>query len=266
MPAAPEPVLLTPAEHVQRLAAAMERFTAALAEADLAAPVPGCPGWDVADLGSHLGGVHRWARGAIVEGHPGVDPGDGPRERDALVAWYREGADDLLDTLNTADPADPCWSFGPKPSRVAFWCRRQDHETWMHLWDARSAKAGAAAGAAADADPTAGSALIEPVLAADGLDETAAMFFPRQVRLRRIGPLARSLALEPTDAAGRWVLAGDGTGPAGAPDAAAEATVRGPAEALLLLLWKRAAPTDPRIAAAGDPDALGSVLAEAITP
>jgi len=57
--------------------------------------------------------------------------------------------------------------------------------------------------------------------------------------LQRTPPLDRSLAVECTDVPGRWVLAGDGTGPESARDAEADATVRGPAAALVLLLWRR---------------------------
>jgi hypothetical protein len=96
--------------------------------------------------------------------------------------------------------------------------------------------------------------------ALDGIDEVVGTFFPRQVRLGRIPPLTHVLAVEPVEG-GRWVLAGDGT----ASGAAAEATVSGPAEALLLLLWHRIGPADPRITVSGDRAAARSVLGAALT-
>jgi uncharacterized protein (TIGR03083 family) len=257
--------LLSPAEHLGRLLPATDRFAEVLATADLISAVPSCPGWDLTRLAWHLGDVHRWARRAVVDGHPGDEPDEvGPRDRDELVAWYREGAGGLVDALRGADPASGCWTFGPKPRTASFWFRRQDHETWMHLWDAANAAAAASGGPPTGEDP-----FLEPALAADGIDEVATMFLPRQVRLGRIPPLPRALAVQPDDADGRWVLSGDGTADvrsASGTDAAAEACLRGPAEVLLLLLWRRVDLTDPRIVVDGDPVAARDVLACALTP
>ena len=223
---------LTPAEaavHLAHVRAAADGFAILLAGGDLSAPVPSCPGWDLTRLAWHLGGVHRWARGAILEGHPDTPMPDGPSGAPALTAWYREGAEALTATLHETDPATPCWTFGPRPRTAAFWFRRQDHETAMHAWDAAASQAGAR--------PVYGTG--DPRQAADGVDEVAGFFFPRQVRLQRASPLECSLAVECTDTPGRWVLAGDGAGPESARDAEADATVRGPAAALVLLLWRR---------------------------
>jgi len=227
----PEP-RLTPAQaavHLAHLRAAADGFATTLASGDLSAPVPSCPGWDLTRLAWHLGGVHRWARGAILEGHPDTPMPDGPSDRPALAAWFRQGADALAATLQETDPETPCWTFGPKPRTASFWFRRQDHETAMHTWDAAASQAGA--------HPVYGTG--DPWQAADGVDEVVTFFFPRQVRLQRAPPLAGSLAVECTDVAERWVLSGDGTGPRSARDAATDATVRGPAGALVLLLWRR---------------------------
>ncbi len=43
-------------------------------------------------------------------------------------------------------------------------------------------------------------------------------------------------------------------------------TVTGPAEALLLLLWRRIGPTDPRVTVEGDPAAVAAVLDRPLTP
>ena len=256
--------LATPLDAVAHLAplqAALNSFAGVLGSGDLVAPVPSCPGWDLTRLAWHLGGVHRWARGAIVEGHPNTPTPDGPADREALAAWYREGADLLMDTLRDTDPGTPCWTFGPKPRTAAFWFRRQDHETSMHAWDADSSQAGSRSGAAAGG-------LVygtgDPVTAADGVDEVVEMFFPRQLRLGRIPPLVFSLAVECTDVQGRWVLAGDGTGPASARDAEAAATVRGPAGALVLLLWRRIGLD--AVTLEGSEDAARAVLDAGLTP
>jgi uncharacterized protein (TIGR03083 family) len=249
---------LTPDAALPHLERAVDAFARAVAAGDLAAPVPACPGWDLRALVDHLGNVHRWARGAIVEGHPDTVEIEAPAEREALVAWYRDCAAGLLETLRTVDPDQPCWAFGPKPHTAAFWFRRQAHETTMHHQDAVLAAGGPAP-------------VLDPVLALDGIDEVVTMFFPRQVRLARIAPLTAGLALVPDDVSPgadgpRWVIAGDGTGPGSAPDAPADVTLTGPAVALLELLWHRCTPDDPRLQVTGDRAVLDVVLGVALTP
>jgi uncharacterized protein (TIGR03083 family) len=168
--------------------------------------------------------------------------------RSGLLAWYDEGAGRMLGLLARTDPEAPCWAFGPKPSTVRFWFRRQAHENAVHAWDAQ---------AAVGPPPP-----IDPLLALDGIDEVVTMFFPRQVRLARIPPLDRSLGVRA--GADGWVLAGDGT--AYPPVERAEAVVSGPAEALYLLLWRRIGLDDERLGLEGDPAAAAAVLGTAIVP
>ncbi len=242
-----------PSWFLPHLEAALRDIEQVAATMPLDTPVPGCPGWDLRQLVQHAGDVHRWARGAIVEKHPDTPEVAGPADQAALVRWYREGADALLDTLRRVDPDEECWGFGRHPRTAAFWFRRQAHENAVHAWDAWQA--------AGRECP------FERALALDGVDEVVTIFFPRQVRLRRIAPLAASLALEPADGDGRrWVLAGDGTGDDSRGDAPAVATVAGPADALLLLAWGRVGLDDPRLAVAGDRAAAQSVIETALTP
>jgi uncharacterized protein (TIGR03083 family) len=234
-------VPLTPTAYLPHLEQAVDSFAAVLRTGDLDAPVPACAPWRLTDLAHHLGGIHRWARTAIVENAPGSETADdAPDGRDPLVAWFREGADALVATLRDTDPDAPAWGFGPRPRTAAFWFRRQTHETAVHAGDA-AASQGVARPYPAE-------------LAQDGIDEIVGMFLPRQLRLGRIPPLPAALALEPDDG-GRWVV---GEGPA--------ATVSGPAEALLLLLWHRIPLDDPRLTVTGDRRAAGAVLGQALTP
>src|SRR5207342_611440 len=48
------------------LAAEATSLAAAAEEAGLEAPVPTCPGWNVADLVLHVGEVHRWAAAVVA--------------------------------------------------------------------------------------------------------------------------------------------------------------------------------------------------------
>lgn len=243
MPSTVDP--LPPAACLEHLGSAIARFSTALAGGDLAAPVPSCPGWRLRDLAGHLGRVHRWARVAALEGHPNGTSDDPPADRDGLVAWFDEGAAALLAGLREAGPDAPCWGFGPRPRTTGFWFRRQAHETAMHARDAQAAS-GSPGPLAAD-------------LALDGLDEVVAMFLPRQLRLGRTVLPGTRVALASAEGP-VFEVAGDG-----APERPA-ATVRGDAEALLLLVWGRVGPDDTRIAVAGDRDALEAVLAAGLTP
>jgi uncharacterized protein (TIGR03083 family) len=260
---------LTPTTYLPHLQHAAADFAAVLETGELDAPVPGCAPWRLTDLAHHLGGVHRWARTAVVEGpSDDKDPTDAPTDRAALVAWFREGADALVATLRATDPDTPCWTFAP-PHTAAFWFRRQMHETAVHAGDA-AASQGTTRPYGAE-------------LALDGIDEVVGTFFPRQVRLGRIPPLPSALAVQPAEG-GRWVLAGDGRGrqatpshPAGGGPRSqrawrlreaprdASATLSGPAEAVLLLLWHRITLDDPRLTVSGDRAAADAVLAAALT-
>jgi uncharacterized protein (TIGR03083 family) len=220
-------------------------FAALLRAADLDAAVPDCPGWQVVDLAGHLGGVHRWARDAVITGAPGDEP-TGPRARDELVAWFSDGAALLLDTLSTTDPDAECWTFGPRPRTASFWVRRQPHETAMHLRDLRRALGEESA--------------TDPAFAADGVDEVVTVFFPRQVRLGRVTPLTAGVRLTATDVGVSWVLAGDGT----EAEPAYDATLSGTADDLLLWLWHRTGGRALQLD--GDASAVDAAHATAITP
>jgi uncharacterized protein (TIGR03083 family) len=227
------------------LARDQARFVEILRSADLATPVPDCPGWTLADLGGHLGAVHGWARDAVETGAPHDEPTP-PTDPRALAGWYADQAAALLDTLVTTPPGTGCWTFGPRPRTVDFWVRRQPHETAVHLRDARRALGLDVA--------------IEPALAADGVDEVVTVFFPRQVRLERIPPLTSGLRLVAVDVdEGPWVLAGDGTGA----EPAYGATLTGTAESLLLWLWHR---DGADLEVAGDAAVVDGVRATALTP
>ncbi|HEY3716954.1 MAG TPA: maleylpyruvate isomerase family mycothiol-dependent enzyme [Jatrophihabitantaceae bacterium] len=221
------------AEQISEHIAALEREGTHLATvaADLTAAVPPCPRWTVHDLVTHLGGVHRWAT-SIVREQLDDDPLDEPDA--AFVApapgedvrqWFRAGLADLVDALRAADPALQCFTFLPAPSPLAFWARRQAHETAIHRADAESAT-GAITPFPAD-------------FAADGIDELNA-FVGRRRKFRHVDA-PRTLAIRPDDADGWTItLAPDGVrAVAGA--GPAEATVSGSASDLYLWVWNRPA-------------------------
>lgn len=221
-----------------QLARATSAFSALLARAPLSAPVPACPGYDLAGLASHLGGVHLWATQALTSTEAPARPPAGPQERDALVDWYDGTARDLLAALRATDPATPCFTFGP-PGTAGFWVRRQAHEATVHLWDAQAA--------VGEPEP------LDPALSSDGVDEVLTVFLPRQVALGRTPRVEQPVALTATDTGAGWVV-GDGE---------PTSHVQGPAASLLLLLWKRTSLEDRALQVDGDPS---PTLALALTP
>lgn len=218
------------------LAAAITGFTSAVAGADPATAVPGCPTWTVTDLVHHVAEVHQWAAHAVLAGTPDGVPQPPPQGLDAaaLSDWYAGHAERLRRVLADTAPDAPAWTFGPHPRTAGWWVRHQTHEVLVHTWDV------AAAGG--------GSLPLEAALAWDAVDEVATVFYPRQVRLGRAEPLTRTLVLQAADLPGADVVR-LGEGP--------EHPVTGPAAEVLLTLWRRRPADDPVVAEA---------LAAAIVP
>ena len=239
-------------DHLAALDDAAATFSQVLRAGDVDAAVPSCPGWRVSDLVGHLGAVHRWAT-AVVAGGQAAERGPGPEDGEDLAVWFDQGAAGLLEVLGVTDPARPTWGFGPPPRLAAFWRRRQAHETAMHLVDLQLAR---------------GLAPHYPgALASDGIGEVAEVFFPRQVSLGRIAPLSRSLRLVPhDDPLAAVLLAGDGASTDAAAAGTPDATVTGPAEVLVRLLWGRTGLDDAAVEILGDPLAAAEVLGAGIVP
>ena len=194
------------------------------------AKVPTCPEWQVRDLLRHTGMVHRWAAAFVAEGHTSPRPDGGLPDLDGaeLLAWFREGHRHLVDTLRSADPDVRCWAFLPAPSPLAFWARRQAHETTVHRFDAETARGDADAG-------------IAPDFAADGIDELLRGFHARaRSRLRSDEP--RVLRVRATDLDGAvWTVRLSQEPPVAERGDAGDADceLAGPAAELYLSLWNR---------------------------
>lgn len=218
------------ADHIVHLAAEGPALADAAVRAGWDAPVAGCD-WDVRELVTHLGGIHRWAADIVRTGGPsgdteaGVQVGAGPAD-DALDEWFRDGHAALVDTLRAA-PADlDCFAFLPAPSPLAFWARRQAHETSMHRADAESASGSITP--------------FEPGFAQDGMAEVLNGFARRR---RNAIATPGTLALRATDGAAWLVTLGGETIEAAESDANvdADAVVTGSSSDLYLWLWNRPA-------------------------
>lgn len=212
-------------------------FAAAVGEADMAAPVPSCPGWTVADLVDHLGTTYRWVhthavRGVTVKPDRDLAAFAGESHATDPLAWWNEQYSTLLTTLDVLDPDLPAWNWAPRAKRAAFWHRRMAHETSVHRWDAQMAIGGV--------EP------IETRLAADGIAEVLDSWLPAG---RRLGPTDRSgmVALRAGDIEHVWYVRLRGAGVAlldtdtifDDDDPKARVVASGSASDLLLALWGR---------------------------
>ena len=253
------------AEHIDSLRRQGDLLADAAERAGLDAAVPPCSPWLVKDLLRHTGYIHRWAVRHITECPEQVL--DGPPEEEILrggaadedlLAWFRAGHAALVETLSTADPGLRCATFMDAPSPLAFWARRQAHETAIHRADAESA-AGARPG-------------YPPDFATDGIDELI-MGFGQRRKYRPSAEHEGSFDVRTTDTGHAWhVATEDGRiqarrepagpdsgssarGSVAGPDPAnpAECTVTGPASGLYLYLWNRSNAAQADVTIAGDP-------------
>jgi uncharacterized protein (TIGR03083 family) len=206
----------------------------AAAEAGTDAKVLTCPGWAVRDLLRHTGAVHRWATSFVAEGRTGFHPVQEPPELDdeALREWFRVGHRRLVDTLAGASADVRCWQFLPGSTPLAFWARRQAHETAVHRVDAESARG-------RDLEEIGKEFTAE--FAADGIDELLRGFHARdRSGVRSEAP--RTLRVRATDTSDAvWSVRVSSEPPVtlrGA-DGPADCEVSGPAALLYLSLWNR---------------------------
>jgi uncharacterized protein (TIGR03083 family) len=229
-----------------------ETLAATIRGADLARPVPTCPGWDIGRLVRHLGGGLRWAA-EIVRTRATAPPPDehfrtveGGGDPAVLGPWLVDGAGELAAALGNAGPDASLWT--PVPGRTAeFYARRFAHETVIHRADAALALGAPFA--------------LDPDLAADGVDEWLELgtlpqmleLFPERREL--LGP-GRTVHLHATDtpveAQAEWVVDLTETPAWRRAHERAAVAVRGPVTELLLVLYRRRSPAAGTVEVLGD--------------
>lgn len=225
------------AEHVDALEREGLMLAQAATDAGLAAGVPSCPGWRVADLIRHIGYVHRWAARNIIEQPDRVIGGDteeqilrGVETPDGqLLAWFRDGHATLVSTVRSADPDGRYPVFLPDvTSPLAFWARRQAHETAIHRADAQLAAGQAPA--------------YDKGFAADGVDELI-MGFTARSRKPPKNALGKTMLVRATDTGQAWHIAWpdepETRGVCRRAELDADCVLAGPARGLYLMLWNR---------------------------
>jgi uncharacterized protein (TIGR03083 family) len=210
----------------------------------LAVAVPWLPAWTVRDLVAHLGAVHRWATEILRAGST-ARPGPASRftpPDDDLAGWYATGLTELVAALRTVEPDAPAWHMSPAASHTARdWSRRQAHEHVVHRLDME-----VAAGVP--------HAPVDPLLAADGVDELLGIVLPRWQHSAPLATGRARITVTAVDVDRCWLVeVGDGTVRTmqGRTGAAGDTALTGTAEQLLRRLWGR--PAD--VTVTGDPSA-----------
>ncbi|MEW2252716.1 maleylpyruvate isomerase family mycothiol-dependent enzyme [Streptomyces sp. NPDC006975] len=240
-------------DHRAAVAAETARFVATIGDADLTTTVPSCPGWTLADLVKHTGSVQRWFSVLLrtrVQQPPRTREVDLrlPEREDGYPGWLAESATVAAEAFAATDPDLPMWAWGVD-QHARFWARRMLFETLLHRADAELALGLSPA--------------IDRTLAVDGIDEFlvnlpfATSFAPKVADLR--GP-DRTIGFRTTDGDDAWLvrLRPDGFGLEQTGEAAdtADATVRGAAADLLLLVYGRLPYEAQSLAHEGDEDLL----------
>ncbi|MEV0179897.1 maleylpyruvate isomerase family mycothiol-dependent enzyme [Streptomyces sp. NPDC050625] len=218
--------------------------------------VPSCPDWTLADLTRHVGALQRWFSTLLTR--LVQEP---PRSRELELGlpeaareypdWVAAGVPAVAAVLRDTDPRAPMWAWG-EDQHARFWARRMLFETLVHRVDAERA-VGRDSG-------------IDPVLAADGVDEFlvnlpyAGLFAPAVTKLHGGGETIAFQCSDHTRGTGEeWRVRLDPDGfrlmPRPATDAVpseAQSVVRGRAADLLLLLYGRRTYQDDAFEVSGD--------------
>jgi len=193
--------LMTPGGYLASISADVDRI-GAVGSAGIDCQVPSCPDWDVADLVRHVGVFHRYVTylaGLPDGGHEAPEgwasaakQGRALRADSDLVSWLREGADSLMQALRDAPASTSTHTFYgvTDPSLLM---RRVATETAVHRWDAE--------GVTGTQSP------LDPVLAAEGLDEYLELLMPLFFHYSDFAGTGQTISLEPTDGGdGAWVI------------------------------------------------------------
>jgi uncharacterized protein (TIGR03083 family) len=223
-----------------------------LVPTDPEAAVPSCPGWTVADLTRHVGGVYLHKTLAMREGaEPDPWPPAELADGEPLALLDRAYAG-LLDEFAARKPEDPAGSWYTPDQTVGFWIRRMAQETVIHRIDAELGTGQPVAPVPAD-------------LAVDGIDELLKVFVEYSVAewggyftgILNDSP-GRTYTVR-AGGAGWRVRAGPGLFAVedGVGDDAADVTVSGPPAAVLRWVWNREGAVEPSgVTVEGTPEAI----------
>jgi uncharacterized protein (TIGR03083 family) len=223
--------------YLESVAVQTRTFAEWVHDQDPATRVPTCPRWSLAELVSHVGGTQRMV--ATLVGQRLTDPGaaftdmdTGPVEPARWREWLTETLAAATEAFDSATDSTPVWDPSGGGAGVPFWSRRLFGEITVHRADAA-----VALGTRYEVAPEHAAAAIDDWL------ETMTSAGYAQARpefVNAIPDTARSLHFHATDTADDWharrkpeMVVLERT------HADADATVRGPAAELLLVLTRR---------------------------
>lgn len=225
-----------------------DSFGEQIAAGDPATPVPTCGDWTLKQLFRHVGRGNRWAAQIVAERRcEPLDPrqvrdGRPPDDPAGAAEWLREGAQKLVNAVDSVGPGTKVWTFvGARPA--GWWVRRRVHEVAVHRADAALAL-----GAPFE---------LPPEMAADALSEWIELAAVQAGRHGLPIERGRTLHLHATDESlggvGEWMITSaeegiDWTHEHGKGDAA----VRGPVTDLLLAVTRRRSLSEGRLEAFGE--------------
>ncbi|WP_019928771.1 maleylpyruvate isomerase family mycothiol-dependent enzyme [Nocardia sp. BMG111209] len=213
--------------------------------ADPETPIPTCGDWRLKNLLAHVGGGHRWAATIIVRrsteniAFAAVPDVRRPRDPAEVDHWFRQTADAVIDAVDATGGEVPVWTpFGAlRPSE--WWIRRRLHENTGHRADALLALGRPVT--------------IDPVLAADGVEEFLSLLQMGSARFRNPLDEGASILLRATDTGDAWAVrrTGDSIGWDGDTESVT-ATVQATAVDLYLLVLGRIPADSPALTLSGD--------------
>jgi uncharacterized protein (TIGR03083 family) len=198
-----------------------------VAERDLAAPVPTCPGWTVGDVVDHVAEVYQHKIACIRLGRrPDSWPPDfGDRQS---LPFLRSSLAELVAELGGRAPESPAYTWYPPDQTVHFWCRRMAHETIVHRVDAQTA--------IKEVTP-----VDDDEFALDGIDEVLDLFLVwsfSEDPAETVGGDGQVVAIRAGDRVWRVTLEKETMRLDRAPGPA-DLTVSGEPSELMLWLWRR---------------------------
>lgn len=223
------------------------KFIDVLTDHGLDKPVPSCPGWDLGDLGWHLGNVWNFWSRIVAEGLTdfdqirAIDKPTRPSD-DMLLDWISVSHNSLNSALTRARPDKEVWTWTGSNRDAAWVRRRMTQETAVHRWDAANA--------------VGLPYKVPAAVAADGIDEFLSEFTAHNVAEGAVA-VGGSVHLHCTDtdrelaegtddrsaAGGEWLVSNlDESGATFTREhAKGDAAVRGRAHDLLMWVWRREA-------------------------
>lgn len=197
-----------------------------LANPILGLPVPDCPQWNVGDLVLHVGRIHHFFAEMVRSGRDRPFPLSeiaAPTGSDVIM-WAQKGKDSFVAEVVAHESTDFAWSW-TQDKTVAWVLRRLLHETLVHRWDLENA--------VGDTMPT------DATVASDCIDEFLMSFVVGRKSDNQLP--AGSVHLHCTDTKGEWMLKFSEQGiELTREHAKGDVAIRGKAEDLARLLWRRA--------------------------